>query len=986
MVYKEHLIELWVNGRKVDLESQKSLNLRFNDVLFDPSKISSTQASYSFEFEIPSTPNNDRIFNYANNLSKLGKFHCRWTAEVIADGDKIFEGSLTLNSYKNKTYKVNLVSVKNNSLDDIFGEATLYDISGTRTDQKWYIDFDGAPTINAYNASGDSSVMFPLVSYGVFQKDPVSQDEVASDYTSKYDLDKYNRWWVESFSPSLSMVETMRKCFEYKGFTVGGDLFKDEFLRDIYMSTNLADEQDPEYNLGNPKFGKVQINVDWNTPTNGTAYTQSLDFPYCRIGGVMKSDGKCEGSQFNFSEVQLYDMLSEGNIGITGSSYMYQPNERIIVIPATGFYKITLSGETHLSTSQTSFQANQWYMQYCTEPTESLEIGEVEIPVSMRKYMPVEIQLVRNFDDNIELIKGENNFYLYNGVPGHSTYCYTNNHLNMTTAYPHEKPGSAYRYVEDHSLVGAADGWTYALPTNMTRFGAEDNKSLYDYDDDNNVGYLFNDGDIMGYDPAVSPIFICGFSSMGNENGGGCASVIKNGYSWSKTVSDRYDSFYPQYGYWKSSTSFVTGTGGRKVPTWNLTTTPTSHNHNAFNGSFNYYSSNENAMRGQIQCMVKLNKGDILQLFAVQREYTHDGDQIQYKAYANYNLTIEAASPNSYENLLARGYGYNSPTDFETKLRLSNFLNKEKKISEWVQNVADAFNLEIIQNGNNVTINTIKKVGQLQNYAVDIDDRANSDEAESSAINYPRSMAVKYKIDTDEWGAEKSVLDQPGGSEKMNEADWKKYIDSGFTNIILNDDSYVTNSSEKSLQFSYTWYDNFDWYEVDRNGQQNPYMTPVTLRIPVISKFEYMVDGYGYDEAMKHDGKGLPQRFWFKPKPAEYTHTVEGQQVTEIPWVYTETYPKERIDIYIPSNVKNGLNLSYKSTEYSLLKKYFNIVAYLASNYVIVDVYLSPDEYNRIKNGCMVRFDSDLYLPVEISGYDPSGYNPTTIKIMKKVV
>ena len=141
MVYKEHLIELWVNGKKLELESQKSLNLRFQNVLFNPEKITSTQAEYSFEFEVPSTPNNDKIFDYANNLSKLNKFHSRWNAEVYADGTIIFEGSLTLNSYKNKMYKVNLVSIKNYSLDDIFGDDVMYDISGTREDQKWYIDF-----------------------------------------------------------------------------------------------------------------------------------------------------------------------------------------------------------------------------------------------------------------------------------------------------------------------------------------------------------------------------------------------------------------------------------------------------------------------------------------------------------------------------------------------------------------------------------------------------------------------------------------------------------------------------------------------------------------------------------------------------------------------------------------------------------------------------------------------------------------------------
>ena len=982
MVYKSHYVELFVNGHRVELESQDSVNVRFNNVLFDPTKISSTQAEYSFEFELPCTPVNNKIFDYANDLAKLNKFRPRWDAELYADGNLIFSGTLTLNSVKDRMYNVNLVSVKVNSLDDIFGEAVMTDIKINPDGDKWEIPFNGAGfetspyTIDYYNkecAEGrNSEVCFPLISYGVFEKDPVYNDDVGSTYTSKYDLDKYNRWYVESFFPSISMLETMKKAFEWKGYSVGGDAFQDSLLKEVFMSTNLADGQDPTYNLANPKFGKLELEVGWETPINGSAYTQSLDFPYFRVGGVMKSDGKCDGSQFNFSDVQLYDMLSEGNVTVANSSYLYQPNEHIIVIPADGFYKITLSGETHISTAQTSFQANQWYMGYITEPTESLNMGEVEIPVSMRKYMPVEIQLVRNYDDNLELIKGENNFYLYNGVPGHDTFAGHINHLNMTTTYPHEKPGCAYRYVEDHSLVGYADGWTYALPTNMSRFGAEDNKALYDYSEGNNVSYLFNDGDIMAYDPAVSPIFICGFSSMGNENGGGCASVIKNGYSWSQTVSERYDSFYPQYGNWKSNTSFITNSYGRKIPSWNLTTLITTHNQNTYNGSFNYYSSNENAMRGQIQCMVKLNKGDVLQLYAVQREYTHDNDQCQYKIYADYKLTIEAASPKSYEALLGK-FDYNSPSQFDTNLNLANFFNKEKKVSEWIQNCIDAFNLELIQDNKSVIINTRRKY-VFDATAVDVDNRVNSNEAESSAIDYPRSMAVKYKINEDEWGFERSAVENAGeGESVLDRDDWKKYADSGYSEIILNDDTYVTNKSEKSLQYSYTWYWDFNWYEVDVDGQQNPYRDPVVLRIPCISKFQYMVDGYGYEESMKHDGYNLPQRFWFRPKPTEC-------------YVYTETYPKEMITIYTTENEYNGINLSYKNTERSLLTEFFNISAYLSSNYVEIEVYLTPDEYNRLKNGALVRFDKDLYWVVSIDGYSPTGNDPTTIKIMKKVV
>ena len=128
MVYKEHLVELWVNKKKVELESQENLNIRFNNILLDPTKISSTQAEYSFEFELPCTPVNNKIFDYANNLSKLNKFHSRWTAELYADGNLIFRGTLTLNSCKDNHYHANLVSIKNNTLDELFGEEVMSDI------------------------------------------------------------------------------------------------------------------------------------------------------------------------------------------------------------------------------------------------------------------------------------------------------------------------------------------------------------------------------------------------------------------------------------------------------------------------------------------------------------------------------------------------------------------------------------------------------------------------------------------------------------------------------------------------------------------------------------------------------------------------------------------------------------------------------------------------------------------------------------------
>ena len=109
-----------------------------------------------------------------------------------------------------------------------------------------------------------------------------------------------------------------------------------------------------------------------------------------------------------------------------------------------------------------------------------------------------------------------------------------------------------------------------------------------------------------------------------------------------------------------------------------------------------FYQYGNRAYCNNINCMVYLNKGDKLQLFGIHREY-HDEwlQSVTYQTSATVRVSIEAASPKSYNELKASGFGYNTPSDFSTNLKLSEFLNKETKISEWIQSVADAFNFEI---------------------------------------------------------------------------------------------------------------------------------------------------------------------------------------------------------------------------------------------------------------------------------------------------
>lgn len=971
MISNVHYIELYINGGLMELESQESLHLRINNTLFNPTQTTTKQAEYSYSFEIPSTPNNDKILDYANNLSKINKFHTRYSAQVYSDGNLIFDGSLTIQKYdaKDKMYSCNLVNIKIDTLEEIFGDNVLTDVN------TWKVDFDGADTINSVNADGNSKYWFPLVCYGAFIKDT---EKSAAGYSSKYQIDYSNNWYLDSFYPSLNMIEEMKKCFEYKGYTVGGDALTDPTLNAIYCSTNLADEQQPEWNVGNPKFGKLHLGVHWTGSTTlqatydiwtgqysslaGTGneywFPQDLKFPYFQCGSyywdLAQNPAVYHEPEWNFTEVFINPLFKDGNIEYTSGedSTMFMPDGRYVEIPADGFYKISFTANTQILQTD-NITAQQWVCNWNDHVT-AMTMGAVEetitFPADQTISTPLEIQLVRNYDENLELIKGKNNLTVHDGHPDHETECNKgrySNYSNWQTCFPHEMAGTSYFWSPPTKTDAISD---YAYKRS-----------------DANIGYMYADNNTMCYDPVVSPIFICGMTTMGNKNGGGCAAFIKNGYSWSETYSERTDAMYRQQGYqkvWYDSDFTTIHYDASELNYNTLPNAPTS-SHAQFNKSCS----------SSVYGIVKLNKGDKIELMAVRRGYYDStGNPVTYSVKADVDITIEAASPNDLFHLRAANYGWNSPTEFDVQLNLMNFTNKEKKISDWLKNIQDAFNLRYDINGNNVDITINKGIKKNITHAVSIDDRVNSNEVESEYISYPKEMSVKYKIDTDEHGFYASVP-----QEHINSEDWKDWGDSGFTVIKLSDDSYEKSSQNKQTQFSYTWYDVFKYVSMWSSTPE------LDFSIPVISKEEYMIDGFDYEESMKHRGYTLAQRFWFRnTEPIGDTNKYYLEVLNDWEIISSTNIRTKYVNIYVPKNQLDGINLSYKDTETSLVTEYFNIYPMLASNYVNVEIFLNPIEYIQIKGGALVNFDSDLYYTSEISGYDPSGANPTKLKLIKR--
>ena len=957
MIQKNHKVNLVVNNQIVELENEKSLNLRMNNILYDPTKISSTQAEYSFSFDIPITPKNTRIFDFANILSKVNKFTKLYEAVVYGDGNEIFRGQLKIASIEDSRFKCNLVSVKVNKIEDIFGDSTMNQIS-------WYVPYEGIDTIDSVNKDMTTNYYFPLVCYGVFQKKPrATYSNEYNAYTSKYLFDKYNLWYAETFTPSVKLTELIKKMFEQKGYNVTGDIFEDDIAKDIYLSTHLADKQIPIYNVGNPTQGAIEVNFKmwtgkWRTfgTHASSSYVHNLSYnlmyPYDYAGYV-------DGSKtYNFKQViitEAFKTAYEYQASMphdTRVDYLYgtefsQNNDNLyrdgyIVIPADGAYKIEMDINIDISDNE----AQEGALIY--------EGGQqVQKTVSHSwEGMPVEVQLTRNCNDT-ELIHG------YDG--------------KICTVYPHEAPNTAQTNTTGTRPGGTSSGGT--RPGNMGQgYGSYrgsrsiESRGVYETDpdapdpEDFNMGFMPKQGYMLCYDQLANSNFICGFSSIGN-----CPSVIKNGYSWSSEVDTEMHSRYNCGGYygvnWDSTNSEYN---------WKSTT----FNSNNYPGTSLDMVQDDGAFKKKchVSCVVWLNRNDMLSLKVVERMYegaTYKEDswpnrEMQYDPHyfsvVSGSVKVSAYSPN-VGDLTSTDLNYNNDTKFDKELNLGQFLNKEVKQSDFVNNFIKAFNLTVQQNGNNVNLNKNYIDFTRMLTPINLDNRVNNKNITIEPIDYPSSMQINYNIDDEEAGFYNSVP-----YPEINYDNWKDYADVGSEKVQMtsNEDAQ---ESDASLTNSYTWYANFKY---NKYADDNiTILNVINLSLPIISKDEYMIENYKYEESMKVDGKGLPQRWWFR-QPVNMD-------------VQFETVNHAFVNPSIPINTKDGFTLNYKNDDNTLLTRYFNITAYTSSDMIEFECYLSPDEYVLLKKGAPIQINSDIYYTCSITGYDPSGSNAAKIKAMKTV-
>lgn len=914
-------VRLYIGG--VMLDTPTDFSIRLNKVLASVKKIDSGSAEYSFSFGLPSTATNNKVFGFANALPTRGKFMRRYPAIVDSDEQTVFDGTLTLTQYDaaEQMYTANLVSIKVNTVEDIFGGMTLHDLD-------WRIPYTGAPTINSMNAS-DGKVWFPLVAYGVFEKNPVYSDEVADDYTDRLILDETARFYHETFYPSMNLVELVRRLFLHKGYTLTGDIFDDAVLTRIYTSVSLSQSQALDYNYGLPKIGSVDLSVSFSNRTSNNklvdCLTQKLHFAYHRILPSPHSNGNgTDVMQYEY--IDVYNMLSDGGTVTENiDSYIYDCGEHCIVIPADGCYRFELDVTASLDTSWNSGKLNVSRKCWTVDNT-GVEDVEYNPDQDLDFICPIEIHLSKNVLNDkgtIELIKGANN---------RDWRTSSVNHLHTIdkdyeTCYPHEMPWMATNPTNVESPYNAG-GWSY---------GSKRSGNTYP------MGYIPASGSVFAFDQWVSENFICGFSTYLGQ----WVAVVKNGKSWYSGKADTTNSLYKSDGY------------NFREDDYSATHyKPTSRNANDYPDAQNStVSISGNTLTGKVVCAVWLKKNDILTLNCIHRHWDSQSNLTDYRARYVTNVTarlkMNAFTPRDYSYVLSEGLGYNTPTQFDTELQLGNFLSNERSAADFINDFIRSFNLKYSQTGDTVNISRGKvDVSANGKSVVDIDGKASWKMASWSKADYPREYGVKFADDTESWGYWLTVP-----PEHRNDYNWKDYGDPGYDIVQVDPDA--TSSNTVSLQTAVTRYDTFT---LDRENQNVP------LVMPVIGDYEVLAPGANYGNAMENDCLDKRMRYWFRDKD------VKGhvKLVKE----------NETVNIYTPVGEYNNTTLDYKDTEGSLLHRYFNTTMDVRKDIVTVGVKLDAREFYLLSVGANVKFDNSLYRVIEIQGYDPSGRNETTLQLM----
>ena len=375
---------------------------------------------------------------------------------------------------------------------------------------------------------------------------------------------------------------------------------------------------------------------------------------------------------------------------------------------------------------------------------------------------------------------------------------------------------------------------------------------------------------------------------------------------------------------------------------------------------------------GHISQIVWLNSGDILSLVTIASIDVASNKTFWHHHSIDFNLNVKPFQQ-SWQWLTIDDSGSSdiskpvmdwndTATLPEKEINLIKFLPTETKVNDWIDNFCKAFNLEIINlDDSNFELNVkANKIERSIANIIDLDERANSRLGKNESLKLPATYELGFTVNTNETGYYDSitdyVIDEHG--KQTNE----KVITAGNSG----GGKYYTGSSETAV-VNQTSNFSYNWFKKIKNTENN-----TDLILPVVTEKEIWERGSDYSEMEKKRYTNLSQRFWFRSDTFT-TNTYKGKKQVSLATV------KEKYE-----GTKN-LILDYKDEPDSILQNYFLLMVNNNNDYVVVDCFLTPEEYSRLSSS-FVKFNGDIYYAAEIDGYDLLSKKQASLKLIRKII
>ncbi len=312
-------LTILINGQRADYKDDKNFPIKFFRSVADYRDPASRKGERTYNFKLPLTENNRRIFGNLQLLELQGKYQTLREREVVVySGDQqIVRGKFVIDSVT-ETEISGYILAQVGSVANILKGKSLRDIQSLPD-----VPFDGIPTVisttqqlkNGYAPflplDYPYSICFPIICYGKFFIPNVWTSSNVNNYLPTQDYIDSAQWlttinlpegreisglqtWFLSFEsqptfafqdfpPACFLLPVLKAIFEDAGYSVGGKWIEDERIGKLLMP--YTGNREPIWNW--ERMGAMEAQSTPPLPTVETPQDVRLKVTGSRTGTTM---------------------------------------------------------------------------------------------------------------------------------------------------------------------------------------------------------------------------------------------------------------------------------------------------------------------------------------------------------------------------------------------------------------------------------------------------------------------------------------------------------------------------------------------------------------------------------------------------------------------------------------------------------------------------------------------------------------------------